>query len=405
MTASKIEYSSFYAQRGTRLFRRLTLTLLVVEFLDEIVDGTLRGAWPFIRQDLSLSYVDIGLLATVPSFTANLLIEPLIGILADVWRRRVLILAGGVCFAIALMLAAGSWSFAPLMLAFILLFPASGAFVNISQVVLVDSNPLRREQSMARWTLSGTIGNIAGPAALSLFIVAGMGGWRGLFVSIAASMLLTVIAVSRFHISEPERSTERSSLHDLFDGIGAALQALKRREVLRWLLLLELADIMDSGLQTYLALYFVDVAGLDEAEAGLALLVWMGATLPGDILLIPLLERVRGLSYLRWSAAAALCSLILFLAAPSVSLKLLALGLMGFASAGWYAILKAQLYESMEGRSGTVLTVCNAAALAGEAVPLALGLAAAGFGLKAAMWLMLIGPAALLLLIPRGHKK
>ena len=45
MTASKIEYASTTLSHPSagRALRRLTLTLLVVEFLDEIVDGTLRA--------------------------------------------------------------------------------------------------------------------------------------------------------------------------------------------------------------------------------------------------------------------------------------------------------------------------------------------------------------------------
>ncbi|HEX8130315.1 MAG TPA: hypothetical protein VF527_14520, partial [Pyrinomonadaceae bacterium] len=47
--------------------RRLTFTLLAIEFLDELVDGSRQAAWPLIRRDLSLSYADIGLLLAVPN--------------------------------------------------------------------------------------------------------------------------------------------------------------------------------------------------------------------------------------------------------------------------------------------------------------------------------------------------
>jgi FSR family fosmidomycin resistance protein-like MFS transporter len=402
MPSSNIEYSS--ARSTAHALRRLTFTLLIVEFLDEIVDGTLRAAWPFIRHDLNLSYAEIGLLISLPGILANFLIEPVVGILADIWRRRALILGGGIVFAAALMLAAFSGGFAPLFVAFALLFPASGAFVNISQVVLMDLKPERREQFMARWTFAGSVGNVAGPLALGLFIAAGLGGWRGLFTAIAASTLLTVFILSRSSFTEPSREEGRTGFASLLGGIRVALGSLGRREVLRWLALLELADFMQRGLQSYLALYFVDVAGLSETRAGLALVVWMGAVLPGDLLLIPLLERVRGLSYLRWSAAATLTFFILFLVVPGVSFKLASLGLMGFTSAGWYAILKAQLYAEMPGRSGTVMTLGNVFGLIGDLVPLGFGIFAGAFGLQAAMWLLTASPLALLLMTPRRQR-
>src|SRR5688572_1771540 len=88
----------------------LTLTLLAIEFLDELVYGAREAAWPLIRDDLGLDYAQIGLLLGLPNFIANF-IEPWIGILGDVWRRRVLVLGGGIAFGLALLLIAFSESF------------------------------------------------------------------------------------------------------------------------------------------------------------------------------------------------------------------------------------------------------------------------------------------------------
>ncbi len=82
-----------------------TLTLLAIEFLDEAasshvrsgVFGAREAAWPLIRTDLGLSYAQVGLLLGLPSVVSSL-VEPFLGILGDIWRRRVLILGGGVVF-------------------------------------------------------------------------------------------------------------------------------------------------------------------------------------------------------------------------------------------------------------------------------------------------------------------
>ncbi len=72
----------------------LTLPFLLIEFLDELVFGVNQAAWPLIRTDLRLSYLQIGLLLSVPGIVSAIL-EPLLGILGDVWKRRLLILGGG----------------------------------------------------------------------------------------------------------------------------------------------------------------------------------------------------------------------------------------------------------------------------------------------------------------------
>jgi MFS transporter, FSR family, fosmidomycin resistance protein len=187
-------------------------------------------------------------------------------------------------------------------------------------------------------------------------------------------------------------------------GARDALGALGRGEVRRWLLLLEFSDLMLDGLHGFLALYFVDVVGIDDARAGLAIAVWTGVGLCGDFLLIPLLERVRGLSYLRLSACVMLCLFPAFLLAPGVPAKLVLLGLIGLTNAGWYSILKAQLYASMPAQSGAVLALHNIAGLAGVCIPFALGLFAEHFGLAKMMWLLLAAPLALLFAIPRREK-
>ena len=62
--------------------------------------GAKEAAWPLIRTDLGLTYVQIGVLLTVPNVVSHLT-EPAIGILGDVWDRRALILGGGVFFVIS----------------------------------------------------------------------------------------------------------------------------------------------------------------------------------------------------------------------------------------------------------------------------------------------------------------
>jgi FSR family fosmidomycin resistance protein-like MFS transporter len=145
----------------------------------------------------------------------------------------------------------------------------------------------------------------------------------------------------------------------------------------------------------------VDVVGITAEQAGLAVAVWTGVGLLGDFLLIPLLERVRGLSYLRISAGLLLVLFPAFLIVSPLWIKLILLGSLGLLNAGWYAILKAQLYSAMPGQSGTVLAVDNIAGLVGSLIPLGLLAVAQMVDLRATMWLLLAGPVALLVGLPR----
>ncbi len=120
--------------------------LLVIEFLDEFIYGAREAAWPLVRSDLALTYAQIGVLLGLPRVLSGIA-EPFLGILGDIWRRRAVVLAGGVVFA--------------------LFSPASGAFVSFSQATLMDLQPARREQAMAQWTFAGSLGVVAESYGLS----------------------------------------------------------------------------------------------------------------------------------------------------------------------------------------------------------------------------------------------
>ncbi|HEX9919163.1 MAG TPA: MFS transporter [Pyrinomonadaceae bacterium] len=385
-----------------RALRRLTFTLLAIEFLDELVDGSRQAAWPHIRRDLSLSYTEIGLLLAIPNL-ASTFIEPPLALLGDTRHRRTIILTGGVCFALSMLLVARSSGFASLLLALVLFYPAGGAFVSLSQAALMDSAPARREANMARWACAGSLGIVAGSLALNVTVAAGA-GWRVWFDVLCGVSVLLVLAARRFSFDAARHAGTPPEPRGIKQGALDALRALRRGEVRRWLVLLQFSDLMLDGFYGWLALYFVDVVGVGDAGAGAGVAVWTGVGLVGDLSLIPLLERVRGLTYLRWSALAMLCLFPAFLVAPNLYAKLALLGLVGITNAGWYSILKAQLYASMPERSGGALALSNVCGLVGGMIPLALGLVAERFGLASMMWLLLAGPLMFLVAIPRKEK-
>ena len=377
-----------------RGFSYFVYMLLLVEFLDEFVYGAREAAWPFVRDDLRLSYAQIGLALAAPGLV-GIVVETFLGVLGDIWNRRALVLGGGLFFAAGTLLVALGDSFALLLLALCILSPASGAFVGLSQAALMDAEPARREQNMARWAFSGSLGNVAGPLALGATAALGR-GWRALFAGLAALSLVVVLAAWRLPFPVPPAGAGEASRPGLIAGLRDALRALRRREVVRWLVLLEFGDFTWDVMRGFLALYFVDVVGVSLSEATFAVFVWTLVGLPGDFLIIPLLERVRGLSYLRVSTCCVLVLFPAFLLVPGMTAKLFALGLLGLANAGWYSILKAQLYREMEGRSGTVMTLQNFSGIINSTALLLLGAFAQRFGLLTMLWLLLVGPVVLL---------
>jgi MFS transporter, FSR family, fosmidomycin resistance protein len=351
------------------------------------------AAWPLIRDDLGLSYVEVGVVLAIPGFVGSA-IEPIVGLVGDTRYRRSVVIASGIAFALSVALTAGALGFWSLLLALVIGNPATSGFVSLSQATLMDLAPARRERLMAWWTLAGSFGYVGGPVLLAAALFVGA-GWRGVFAGLAVAAVALTFAARA--LPRARGRAVASPLHALRD----AFRAAGRREVLRWLVVLKAADLLLDVFHGFLALYLVDVAGVGAAEAGVAVGVWTAAGLVGDALLIPLLSRVDGARYLRLSALMAIPAYSSFLLVDAFGWKLVLLALLGLLNSGWYAIPKAGLYHALPDRSGTAIAVSGFAGLVHSAVPALVGVAAGAIGLGSTMWVLLAAPLSLILLVPR----
>jgi FSR family fosmidomycin resistance protein-like MFS transporter len=379
----------------------LTFLFLLIEFFDELNYGIGNAALPAIRSDLGLTYAQVGLLLGLPH-VINSFIEPVLMLLGDTrWRKQIVTL-GGLAIVLSLILIALAHSFPMMLAAMIIGFPASGAFVTLSQATLMDLNPGREAQMMARWTVSGSIANLVGP----LFLAAGFAlgfGWRWAYFALAGSCLLLVFL--QWPRKFPAHQEGEAQLAGQLRGVLSGLwEAVRNRSLLRWLLLLEFSDLLLDVLTGYLPLYFTDVGGLTIAQTSLLLSVLMGAGLIANVALIPLLERAPGRSVVRWSSAATLLIYPLFLLVPWVWAKIGLAILLKLVTLGWYEVLQGEAYASVPGRSGTVMAIGSLVGVLGGLIIGLVGWAAEGAGLQAAMWMLLAGPLALLLFVPRPQK-
>jgi FSR family fosmidomycin resistance protein-like MFS transporter len=301
-----------------------------------------------------------------------------------------------------------------LLFATIVSYPASGAFVSLAQATLMDLNQGRESRLMARWSVAGSLGNLAGPLVVAAGFVLGL-GWRWAFASLAGlALLLTLALIPRpfpsfqpAHLASTAAEPFEASSHPqlnistLFSNLWAALQ---NRALLRWIFLLEFSDLLLDVFTGYSALYFSDVVGLSPAQTSLALSVLMASSLVADMLLIVILERYPGRSVVRFSAALAIGVYISWLLAPWPAVKILLLVAVRFSTIGWYPVLQGEAYAAAPGRSGAVMALTSLGSVLGGALIWLVGWAAGQAGLATAMWLLLLGPLCLVLFVPKDSK-
>jgi MFS transporter, FSR family, fosmidomycin resistance protein len=348
------------------------------------------------------------------------------------------VLGGGILFVLSLLAVASARSFAVLLCAFVAFYPFSGAYVSLTQAELMDAWPDRQARVMARWDLAGAIGAVAGPLLLMVVLASG-GGWRDGYLILAGFAAVTWLGTCLRKplpglVPTPTRGSEGDGGtpggshrgggaagapggrgEDGGDGeapggsgdggpaersaggwVREVVAALWDWSTVRWLVLLQVADLLVDALTGFLALYLVDVAHVTPAVAALAVAIRLGAGLGGDAALVVVLERVGDVAVLRGTAIAAGVLYPAFLLAPGTVAKLVILAALSAATAPWYPLLQARLYGRLPGRGSVAVTLGTAAGLAGGLGPLAVGLAAQRFGLPWALAGLAIVPAAVL---------
>ncbi len=384
---------------------------LAIEALDELVDGTKGAALPLMRADLHLSYGEIGLLVAVPLLIGGLLELPL-GLVAGQGRRRNrLVLLGGLVLAGSLALIAFSQDFWALLAGLVVFFPASGAFVSLTQAALMDADADRQQQRMAAWNLSGAVGAVGGPLLLVVVLTAG-GTWRWAYLLLAGLAAVAIaLAAARGPARLPVPASRPAGTAGTAGTVAGgddervtlkeAILAVRSSGAARWLVLLEVSDLLLDVLTGYVGVYLVAVAHASPALAAVGVAIRLAATLAGDALFVPLADRVSARTALYSTAVAAVLLYPAFLLLPWLGAKLAVLAALSIATACWYPVAQVGLYGSLPGRSGVAVFWSSVTGMAGAAGPLVVGFLAQSSGLGWALASLAVTPVAVLFLAPR----
>jgi predicted MFS family arabinose efflux permease len=358
------------------------VSLLIAGFVDETVAFLPFGALEPLRHDLDLSYArGAALLALYPGIGV---VGGVFGVLADRNSRRLIAAGGALGYAAGLLLFAAGTNFPMLVAAIALMGFAGDAMVRATDVALVDVAGDRIELAVARATLLGTIGDLAGPALLAVCLTTGL-GWRAAFVAAGLGMAGYGLLLASQPLPAPSRPP-----HVTPDGDprprGEVVAVLRDRRVFRLGLLAALVDVFDEPFLAFAIAYLVASRG---QPAGVAALT-AGAGLAGGVAAAVWASRVDR-SEITPSAVAGLLvggvGAIVLAPHPIVA----ALGAAGVGAAvnlAWIS-LEARVLTLRPGQAGTTSAMVSAVAQVAVLVPLAAGVVADGAGVTTALLLYL----------------
>jgi MFS family permease len=375
-------------------FARLTLALLFVGFLDELGSGIPGLGAPEIQSGFDVSYGMAAGWLQWAFLVLALVLEPPLMLLADRYPRRRFVLGGLLALAASSWLAALAPTYALLFAALALWGASSGVGVSLSQATLMDAHPERRERMMARWTLLGSIGDLATPALFALLALFAL-GWREAFGVAGALFGVAALALWR-RLPRVERSPEAEAVASAVPIRRALVEALGNRTLLLWLGAAALCSLLDEILIAFGTLHLRDALGAGVPERSLVFGCLMAGGILGLAGVAPLLDRFDPVRVLVASSGLCVVAYVAWVLAGSVPVSAGLAAVVGATSSVLYPIAKAQAYRALPDRSATVLAVASLFRWADLLILPGLALVADAFGLLPVMLLLAAQPVGIL---------
>ncbi len=380
--------------RAKNVTDRLVAVLLSARFMDEILSGLPEVLMPTMRSHFGLSYTQISLLGLALNYVAAI-IEPINGLLIDLWKRPWLMAWGAAGIGLATMVMGVAPTFLILLLGFAIYGLASGPLAHTADVVLVESYPETPERIFSRATVIDYFGALLAPLLVSLTFFLGL-DWRWLMISLGFSSLAYAIIILRTRFPSATNSDEPAELgwkRSLRLGLR---EVLENHNALNWLLFLFVLAVLESPLR-FTSVWLREQVGMSQALIGIYRVVEMAVGIVSLVFLDRWLARTGHRRILLWASFGLLVLYPLWLLTPGIWQRFVLSLPISFLFTVYWPIGKAQSLASVPGRGGTVTAVQSLLGLV--PLPLFFGFLAESISLTSAMFWVLTGGTVVMIII------
>jgi MFS transporter, FSR family, fosmidomycin resistance protein len=334
-------------------------------FLNDLMQSLIPASYPLLKDNLALSFTQIGLITMVFQGTASIL-QPLVGLYTDRRPLPYAMSAGMASTGSGLVLLAHAQSFSVVLMAVALIGLGSAIFHPEASRIARLAAGLRPGLAQSVFQVGGNAGSAIGPLAAA-FIVMERGQvsieW---FAVVALTAMLLLWGVGRWYRAVGAgRALARKSR-------ARAAVPMPRRVVrlgMILLILLMLSKFVYSvSLSSYYTFYLIAQYGLSPNQSQIALFIFLAAVAAGTIIGGPVGDRIGRRKVIFGSI---LGVLPLTLAVPWLPLvpAVIAVSLAGLILASAFPAMVVYAQDLMPERTGMV---------AGLMFGLAFGIAAIG---------------------------
>ena len=323
---------------------------------------------------------------------SGVLIEaPLLHLTAR-WPRRGVLAGSLVAVALSCFAAACAGSYAALLGVLFVFGLAIGMACAVAEAALMDLTPEERERTLGRWSLLSGVGDVAAPLLVGGVAWVGL-GWRAAFVVVGLWSLVHAALVRAGPPLPPGRPEDEDGEEGEVAS-GPWWRAPGVRAAIGWCLASGFCALVDEVLVSFGSLRLEEL-GASPGERSVVLAAGTLGSILGLIVAEWAWSRVEPLRVLLYCSVLTGVALAVWPAARWLPLSSVVLALTCALEAPLYAVVAAQAFAAMPGRSTTVVTIAAVASGFDLLVPVGIGWVADHWGLRSALASMLLGPLGL----------
>nr|WP_314418531.1 MFS transporter [uncultured Erwinia sp.] len=319
----------------------------VAHLLNDMIQSLILAIYPLLRDDFSLSFVQIGLITLTYQLTASLL-QPLIGHYTDKhpqpWSLPI-----GMGFTLSgLILLALAGNFATVLLAAALVGTGSSVFHPESSRVARMASGGRHGLAQSLFQVGGNFGSSLGPL-LAALVIAPYGRGNVAWFSLAALLAIVVLLqISRWYQTQNQMAKKNTAV---------TVSPLPRRQVafaVSILLVLIFSKYFYlTSLSSYYTFYLMQKFGLSIQNAQLHLFIFLFAVAAGTVIGGPIGDKI-GRKRVIWASILGVAPFTLLLPHMNLLWTGVLSVIIGFVLASAFSAILVYAQELMPGRIGMV---------------------------------------------------
>ncbi len=256
--------------------------------LNDLMQSLIPAIYPLIRENLSLTFGQIGLITLAFQGTASIL-QPLIGLYTDKRPLPYALVAGMASTLIGLILLANSGGFGMVLLSVSLIGLGSSIFHPESSRIARLAAGLRPGFAQSFFQVGGNVGTAIGPLAAAVIVIPRGQGSVEWFAGVALLGMLVLTFVGRWFIAEGQRRALAGRRRERLHSLPAAQVRLA---MIILILLMFSKFVYTASFSSYYTFYLIETFGLTIPQAQFYLFVYLAAVALGTIIGGPIGDRI-----------------------------------------------------------------------------------------------------------------